>query len=87
VATVYQFIKKTQLIEECLFSVGKKKKDDDWLGALLILGGLWLLKEALSQKNVNYFRCWNCNKFLLPNTNPCPYCGVHIDWSRSNEYV
>lgn len=59
-----------------------KKKDDDWLGALAILGGLWLLKEALSQKNVNYYRCWNCNKFLLPNTNPCPYCHSNIDWGN-----
>ena len=63
------------------------KDSDDTLSALLILGELWLLGKALSSKKVDYFRCWSCNKFLLPNTNPCPHCGAHIDWIRSNEYA
>ncbi len=58
-------------------------KGDDWLGGLLLLGGLWLLGQALSKKNVDYYRCWNCNRLLLPNTKRCPSCHVDIDWGSA----
>lgn len=63
-------------------------KGDDWLGALAVLAGIgagiWLLGKALSPstKKINYYRCWNCNKLLLPNTKRCPHCGSDIDWSN-----
>lgn len=65
------------------------KDDDDFIKALAILAGigagLWLLGKALSNKKVDYYRCWNCNNLITPHTNPCPYCGVFIDWSLINQ--
>jgi len=61
------------------------KDEDDFLKGLgtlaLIGGGLWLLKEIFGKKDVKYYRCWNCQKLIMPFTNPCPFCGVGIDWS------
>jgi hypothetical protein len=67
------------------------KDDDDALTGLGIIAGIlagaWLLGKALSSKKVEYFRCWNCNNLIVPNTNPCPYCRSHIDWGMTNQSV
>lgn len=57
-------------------------KDDDWIGALAVLGGLWLLGQIFSKKKVDYFKCWNCNRILAPNTQVCPFCKSRIDWGK-----
>ena len=51
---------------------------DDWVVGLLFLAGLYILGQALSKKNVNYFRCWNCNRILVKKNPQCPFCGVDI---------
>lgn len=64
-------------------------KDNDVLGALAVLAGIgagiWLLGKALSNKKVDYYRCWNCNNLITPNIDPCPYCRSKIDWGSGNQ--
>jgi len=58
-------------------------KNDDWIGALAIIGGLWLLGKALTKKNVDYFKCWNCSRIIAPNIKVCPFCKSRIDWGTA----
>jgi len=58
-------------------------KDDDWIGLLAVLGGLWLLGKALTQKKVDYYKCWNCDRIVAPNTKVCPFCKSRIDWGAA----
>ena len=48
-----------------------------WLAAGL---GLLILLAAISKKNVEYFRCWNCNRVIPKNATTCPYCNSHNTW-------
>jgi len=66
--------------------MGKKKDDGDaWVAGLIILGGLWFLSQLLKPtKKIEYNRCWNCKRLVIPKTNPCPYCKVQLLWGSGN---
>lgn len=51
-------------------------------GALAILAGLYIVAKAVSKKEVQYHRCWNCNRVVFPIYMTCPYCNSQLDWSQ-----
>ncbi len=57
------------------------RRDNDWGGFIAFLIGLWLVSKVLKSKEVEYYRCWNCNRIITPYTSRCPFCRAEIDWT------
>jgi len=51
-----------------------------WLALLGAIAGIAILAKAVSQKDVEYFRCGNCNRIIQKHHTVCPFCKYEIQW-------